>query len=126
MRVRIKGGWDVKRILPLLVLVVITVVLGAMIISVVSSEDRKAQEAWNEVLKMDEETADQARQALALVERLERVRNAHPEGSEEADALQVKIIEAWPSFAGRNSLGQVELPPAPVMRKQLKFYIGRG
>jgi hypothetical protein len=126
MKVRIKVGWDVKRILPLLVLVVITVALGAMIISVVSSENSKAQDAWNEVLKMDKETAAQARQALALVDRLERVRNDYPEGSEEADALQVKIIDAWPSFAGRGSPGQVELPPAPVMRKQLKFYIGRG
>jgi hypothetical protein len=117
---------DIKKIVPLLVIVVFSVAIGVSMISTVASQDKKEQAAWNEVLKEDREMADAARQASALVDRLEKVMNEEPGGGPEAARLQEDIIAVWPSFARKGTSGAVTLPAFDVMRRQLNFYIHRG
>lgn len=117
---------DIKRILPLLVLIIFIAIIGVTMISAVRSEEKKAQKAWDEVLMEDRETASAARQALALVDRLEQVLMEHPEGTPEAAKLEAELVATWPNFDRKDASGEVDLPTFANMRRQLNFYINRG
>ncbi len=117
---------DIKRIAPLLVIVVFTAVIGVSMISVVASADRKDQAAWDEVLTEDREMADAAREASALVDELEEVLMEKPPDSPEVVRLQAELISVWPNFGRKDSSGSVSLPTFENMRRQLNFYINRG
>ena len=117
---------DIKKILPLLILVVFIGIIGLTMISAVRSEDRKAQAAWDEVLAEDRDMAAAARRAMVLVDRLEKVLRENPGGCPEADRLTKEIIADWPNFARGEPSGQVSLPSFSSMRRQLNFYIHRA
>lgn len=112
--------------MPIMVLVVVTAVIGGTMIAKVRSEDLKDQRAWEQVLESDFQTSVKAKQAQALVDRLERLQKQYPDGCPEMDSLASEIAKIWPNFDRTDGNGRLELPSCGTMHRQLKLYAGRG
>jgi type II secretory pathway pseudopilin PulG len=120
LRLRIKG-WVVITVICVLA----TMIAGAMIARV-KYEDKKEQQAWEEVVLADQELAVKAEQALPTVERYDVLIRQHPEGSPEADALAQQIVDLFPWFRDPNSGQAARLIPVKRMKVLLTGYVRRG
>jgi len=115
-----------SRLLPLAVIAVFIVIIGLSMISVIRSEDRKDQQAWDEVLASDMKMSARAKKTMHLVDELASLQGQSTVESDETRNLKQEICDMWPSFYRQGADGGPGVPPVQAMRKQLKKYIRSG
>jgi hypothetical protein len=117
---RIKG-WAAVTVICVLAALIAGAMIGRL-----KYEDSKEQQAWEEVLRADQDLALKAKQVLPMVERYTALTQQHPEGSPEIDALAEKIIEVFPYFRAPDAGQAPVLIPVKRMKAILAGYIRRG